>query len=195
MKFYPYLLKMEKYLSLTIIFIIMESLLLSIENAIKNKNWYSVLLVCLTIPDICSKLENPGLKTGERYIDWFKSYLNDKYNGFLSGDDCYALRCSYIHEGIDVIEHQSAQKIVDKFVFSPEGAHGNAISNCHFGGTVDDGKNILQLSVKQFGFDIVEAARKWVEDVKSNTKIQKRISNLLRIKDNPTIGNGAIRFN
>ncbi len=172
----------------------MEPILLAIETAMKNKNWHGALLICLTVPDICSSLENSTHNSKERYINWFKKYLDDKYNKYLSGDDCYALRCSYIHEGTNVIEHQRARKVLDKFVFIPQGSHFILISNCNFGGTADDNKNILQLSVETFCKDIIEAARKWLGDIESNSEIQERISDMLKIEDKLTIGNGAIRF-
>lgn len=170
----------------------MESILLAIENAIKNENWYAALFICLTVPDICSSLETPSSKSRKRYVNWFKKYLNNKYKGYLSGDDCYSLRCSYFHEGTNVIEHQSAREILDKFVFLPRGSHCNLISNCNFDGDVDDRKNILQLSVEAFCEDMIEAARKWLIDVRSKQEIQERISKMLKIEDKINIGSGAI---
>ena len=170
----------------------MESILLAIKTTMKNKNWYGALLICLTVPDICSSLETPSSESRKRYVNWFKKYLDNKYKTYLSGDDCYSLRCSYFHEGTNVIEHQSAREVLHKFVFSPKGPHCNLISNCYFGGTVDDGKNILQLSVKTFCEDMIEAARKWLTDVKSKQEIQERISKMLKIEDKINIGSGAI---
>ncbi len=110
----------------------------------------------------------------------------------MSGDDCYSLRCSYFHEGTNIIEHQSAREVLDKFIFLPQGSHCNLISNCNFGGTIDDGKNILQLSVEAFCDDMIEAARKWLTDVKSKQEIQERISKMLKIENKINIGSGAI---
>lgn len=45
----------------------------------------------------------------KRYADWFDKYVGHRYKSkigahqeehtFLTGNDCYALRCSYLHEG------------------------------------------------------------------------------------------------
>ncbi len=47
-----------------------------------------------------------------------------KDQAFLSGNDCYALRCAYLHEGSDNISQQNAKEVVDKFHFivAPKGS-------------------------------------------------------------------------
>ena len=173
----------------------MESILRAIETDIKNKNWYGALVLSLVVPDICGKLENPTLGSKERYIVWFNKYLTNKYGTHLLADDCYALRCSYIHEGTNVVEHQSARKVLDKFVFLSQGtAHCCHIQNIDFGGTSDDLKNILQLSVETFCNDMIESARKWLSDIQSINAIRERIAGMLKIEDKLTVGNGTIRF-
>ncbi|MDZ7993125.1 MAG: hypothetical protein RM022_025760 [Nostoc sp. EfeVER01] len=64
-----------------------------------------------------------------RYLNWYNSYIKEKYTGiggrwneekeyvydenaksiFLSGEDCYALRCAYLHNGLDEITEQKAR--------------------------------------------------------------------------------------
>jgi hypothetical protein len=104
----------------------------------------------LILPDICGKFKDSNKSFSERYPEWFDKYLGERYNGYLSGKDCYALRCSFLHEGSDGISQQRARKVLDYFVFIPNGAHCNKLSNCHFGDPKYDGKEILQLSVSKF---------------------------------------------
>ncbi len=77
----------------------MERIIKSIEKSVENKNWYSALVLALTLPDICGKFEDKGKSSSKRYSEWFDKYLGEEYDGYLSGNDCYALRCSFLHEG------------------------------------------------------------------------------------------------
>ena len=86
----------------------MEKILQSIENSLKNQNWYSALVLSLIIPDICGKFEDNDKSSSQRYPEWFEKYLGKKYDGYLSGSDCYALRCSFLHEGLNKITQQRA---------------------------------------------------------------------------------------
>lgn len=157
----------------------MKNIINSIKNSLQNKNWYSALILSLIIPDICGKLEGQ-LISSERYSTWFDRYLKE-YKNFLSGNDCYALRCSYLHEGSDNIENQRAKDVLDYFVFIPNGSHRTKISNCYFGNSKYDGKEILQLSVNNFCQDMIEAVEKWLTEVASNQNIQKNITEMLEI--------------
>jgi len=145
-----------------------------------NKNWYSALVLSLILPDVCSKLEGNNKKSSERYPEWFNTYFNKKYNGFLFGKDCYALRCSFFHEGSSNIENQHAKDVLDRFVFVANGPHCNRFSNCHFGNPKYDGKNCLQLSVNNFCQDMVEATNQWLSD----STVNKSLSEMLEIHEN-----------
>lgn len=60
------------------------------------------------IPDICGAIEYPDEKSvGKRYRDWFdlSCYMLQSY---LSAADCYAIRCCYLHQGIDEFGGPSA---------------------------------------------------------------------------------------
>jgi len=159
----------------------MENILQAIQMSLNNSNWYGALFSALTLPDICGKLENSNTRNQIRYIDWFDKYLGGRYSGFLSGNDCYALRCSYLHEGIDDITGQRVRDVLDKFIFLPDGSHCNYFKNSLFGDPKYDGKSFLQLSVKKFCGDLIGAASQWISDVKDNEDIQNRISNILVI--------------
>src|SRR5687768_8735608 len=95
----------------------MDKLIDSVELAIATENWYAALMTAITLPDIAGKIEFPNAHSQKRYADWFERYMRDKYK-FLSGDDCYALRCSLLHEGVSRISHQRAKEILDDFQFN-----------------------------------------------------------------------------
>lgn len=96
----------------------MEKILQSIEYALQNENWYAAITVALIIPDICGKFEDSKKSSSKRYPEWFEKHLSQKYKGYLSGNDCYALRCSFLHEGSDEITHQRVREVLDYFVFT-----------------------------------------------------------------------------
>lgn len=170
----------------------MENILKSIEKSLQDKNWYAALVLSLILPDICAKIEGNTKCSTERYPEWFEKYLGKKYNGFLSGHDCYAFRCSFLHEGHENIEMRNATKnklkkdILNRFILLGEGSHCNMLANCQFGDPKYDGKNILQLSVNNFCQDMIEATKEWLND-STNTK---DLSEILKIHENEfSIGN------
>ena len=171
----------------------MEKILDSIQKSLDNQNWYSALVLSLIVPDICSKLEGDDKSSSKRYPDWFNKYLGEKYFNFLSGDDCYSLRCSFLHEGIGNIENQSRKDVLDHIVFTPNGGHCSKISNCNFGNSKYNNKEILKLSTFQFCQDIISAAKEWLTDVKNDNVIQENIQELITIDEAGfSIGNAIL---
>lgn len=161
----------------------MECFLASLENAIENKNWYAALFIGLALPDICGKLENPNGQVGPRYRAWFKAYVEPKYtrqNGpgqkshiFRSANDCYSLRCAYLHEGADDITEQNAREALERFHFIEPRDKG--IVHCN------QINQVLQLQVDIFCNDIISGVRKWLADKTENNDITKRLKNLITI--------------
>jgi len=166
----------------------MEKIIQSIENSLKNQNWYSALVLSLILPDICAKLEETGESSSSRYPKWFNKHLGEKYHGFLSGDDCYALRCAFLHEGSSNIEEQRAKDALDRFVFLANGSHCNKISNCKSGNPKYDGKDFLQLSVNSFCQDMIGATKQWLND----STVNNNLSEMLEIHENGFSISGAI---
>jgi hypothetical protein len=96
-------------------------------------------------------------------VDWFDRYLADKYAAeigafrqrhvFLSGNDCYALRCAMLHEGGADISTQKCQETLEHFHFSTlPGIHCNQFNA------------VLQLEVRVFCEDICNAVEVWRQD-------------------------------
>ncbi|WP_305843082.1 hypothetical protein [Photobacterium leiognathi] len=99
----------------------------SIRGSLKTGNWYGALMTALTLPDICGKLETPDEYSKARSVRWLRQWIDPMYTRhigadnrkhvFLSAEDCYALRCSFLHEGISKIEEQKARKALEDFHF------------------------------------------------------------------------------
>jgi hypothetical protein len=110
----------------------MERFVSAIRNSIQSENWYAALFLALAMPDICSKLEQPESgNSGPRYRAWFETYLSPVNTRdimgqtvvFMSAGDCWALRCSLLHEGSDDIGEQRARETVSRFRFTTLGSH------------------------------------------------------------------------
>ncbi|ENH96894.1 hypothetical protein J416_08277 [Gracilibacillus halophilus YIM-C55.5] len=162
-----------------------NNFIISIMSAIENENWYAALSISLTLPDICSKIEKPKNSPNDRYPKWFDKYVskyytvyhrNSKINTFLTGNDAYALRCSFLHQGETNIEEQKARKVLNDYVFVAPLANSIVHNN-----KVND---TLQLQVDIFCKDIIEGIKEWLDDVKNNKEINERAKNIIEIKNN-----------
>lgn len=155
----------------------------AINKSLESSNWLAALFVALSMPDICGKIESPNQSSPKRYAFWFDKYVGDKYIGylgpqkekhiFLSGNDCYALRCSLLHEGHDDISKQRAKEALEKFHFI-EPQPNKFIHNNQYG-------NVLQLQIDVFCNDISNAVKKWDIVTSCNQKITSRKTKLLQL--------------
>jgi hypothetical protein len=162
----------------------------SYRQLIATQQYHVALTIGLTLPDICTKLENPGEKsTCKRYVQWFDKYMAKKYHAnigpkrilhvFLSGNDFYALRCSFLHQGETNIEEQKARDVLKDFVF----VRPQLMSKIHLNRINDT----LQLQVDIFCVDILLAVEDWLEEHKENEELNERAKNIIEI-------NNEIRF-
>ena len=146
-----------------------------IKLSLNNKTYLSALALVLTIPDICSQVEN-HVSEGNRkmYIDWFNNYVEHEdfrfpLEGFekqtFDGNMCYALRCKVLHNGnLELKESAKSLKMqLDRFEFTtPESVdyyHGYKYKSV----TNEDGteETITILSVDYLCERICEAAEKF----------------------------------
>lgn len=163
----------------------MNNFIQALDTSIKTQNWYSVLFISLTIPDICGKIDEPSKGSKVRTINWFNKYMKSMYthhigphrqeHTFLTGSDFYSLRCALLHEGSDDITTQKAREILEKFEFI-QPVNSNWFIHCN------QEENILQLQVDQFGKDVMAAANSWLKDNENDQEKSSKINNLLKIK-------------
>ena len=142
------------------------------------------------MPDICGSLEDPSQKSQVRFVKWYEKYLLRNYKGtigpsktphiFLSGEDCYALRCAFLHQGEFGIEDQRARVVLEKFAFTIP--HPNFDLYCNQMG------GVLQLQVGIFCQEVCTGVEEWLVNVQQNTAIQNRMRSLatIHILDSPT---------
>jgi len=105
-----------------------------VRIALEARLWYAALGLGLALPDIASYIETPTPGIGERYARWFMEYVvkrqpmyDDGENILVSGWDCYALRCAFLHQGdADVRgpEQLQARDVVEHFTLLAPGLNG-----------------------------------------------------------------------
>jgi hypothetical protein len=153
----------------------------AIRKAIATENWFGALFMSLALPDICSALEQPARKVGERYRDWFRRYLASKYDDpptwagipvRFTADDSYLFRCSLLHQGM--AEDDKQRTTFDRIHFVEPPGNFNVIHQNMMGDT-------LQLQVDIFCEDYCRAAERWLHDVETDAEIQQRMAKLITI--------------
>ena len=145
---------------------IMQHLVDAVRKSVSDKNWYAALTVALTLPDIAAKLDCRQGGSGARYVSWFNDYLlpvntvhymGEQSRVFLSGEDCYALRCAFLHEGDFEINGQKIRQVLDRFHFVvPKSGtrHRNLFNTGEW--------TILELQVDMFCKEVCEAIERWI---------------------------------
>ena len=103
----------------------MQHLIDAVRQSVADKNWYAALTGALTLPDIAGKLDGRGVYSKARFVSWFNDYLTPFYTRllpdevgeslhvFLNGEDCYALRCAYLHRGEFDVNNPQSGNILD----------------------------------------------------------------------------------
>lgn len=96
-----------------------------IRKALDKDCYLAALALSLTLPDICSQVEN-AVMDGNRtlYINWFNSHAEyDDFHfpmaGFetqtFDGEMCYSLRCKVLHNGNTEVTNPKLKVLVDSF--------------------------------------------------------------------------------
>lgn len=93
-------------------------------QAFQSGYFFSALTLALAIPDICGRKQYPEEKNcSVRYAKWFDEYVAHEYRKeenedanscdtyYFDGDDCYQLRCVFLHEGTNAL-HTERKKTI-----------------------------------------------------------------------------------
>lgn len=161
----------------------MKSILDSVELSLQTKNWYAALLVALTLPDVAGKIEYSGEASfSKRYADWFEKYCGSKYifeapsakfeTLSLSGFDCYALKCAFLHEVNSEVSDEKKRQVSENFIFISPLPTCNVIHRHYI-------HKKLQLQVDIFVRDILNGIRAWFMDLTAEFQKQGTSNKLL----------------
>lgn len=164
----------------------MENIIKALRKTIADENWYGALFIALSCIDICSKYQYPNVsKTEKRFVKWYDHNLVPKFTMkvgayqceqvFLTGEDLYALRCSILHEGTDVISHQPARRHYEDIMLIDGGCcHMNSFNSVN-------GKTYLQLRVQDFVADMLKAIEVWYAENKNTPPTNSALAVIVEI--------------
>jgi hypothetical protein len=166
-----------------------------LEKAQHYKNWFNkyVRYRYTKTESVKAKFQHLGVEEAimrevlERLKTGFEKRLNldneprvNIEHVRLSGADCYALRCAFLHQGDMDIESQPAQEYIDKFVFEIPNApfmHNNL--------SWSKNKMNIYLQVDVFCNDILFGIEQWLQDIKQDKKKMEKIQAFPQIKIAP----------
>src|SRR5262249_49014185 len=132
-----------------------------------NKNLhYLAVMSALTLPDICSALENPdGRAHHSRYESWWETWKSSDYH--FTGEELYMLRCGMLHQGRSGHSDLQYDRIV--FMIRP-GFHLCLSINTDKTGREE---MVLQLDANIFCRDMIASVRSWYETKKDDANVKK----------------------
>ena len=142
----------------------------------------------LTLPDIAAVLDGRTGGSAERYAGWFNDYLRDTFTShdsfadgqfvLLSGRDCYALRCAFLHAGDFDITGQNKREALEKFHFwAPHPGLGVTV-HCN----LHNNNTLLQLQVNCFCEEICLGIEAWMQIRGSDLAVAIAIADMPRIQ-------------
>lgn len=148
----------------------MRDFLEQIKKGLNENLYFISLFSTLAIPDLCGAM---GSENGEarpkKYKDWFDKYVAPKYNGLLSGDDCYFFRCSLLHQG----SSQHPKNTYKRVLFVEPSATTNIFHN----NIINDALNI---DVRIFCNDIISGAEQWLSENEKTELYNKNYDKFMR---------------
>ena len=157
--------------------------------------YYLALLGALVVPDICGALESEnGEADSAKYRRWFRLNVsplgytseapgirsdNPLYDAdpgtqnydFLSPDDAWWFRCSFLHQGST--QHPDGQYSRIAFV---EPGYLDDMSHVHL--NIED--DVLQIDVERFCGDLVGAARSWFVAKGDTPNVSRNLDRFVR---------------
>jgi hypothetical protein len=150
---------------------LMQEIIDSIRKNLRDGNYYAALFMAIILPSICGALESDnGEDTKAKYIDWYNRYIDDL---MLKGEDCYALRCSLLHQGRTTHRSSSFARVLFTY---PSPSRTTFHNNFTEGG--------LNLDIPLFCESVLRAVEKWQAEVENTANYQRNIANTIRLYPN-----------
>lgn len=150
-----------------------------VHKCLDNKLYNAAICLSLTLPDICSSIEFPLIKSSKkRYCQWLNTHffpLHD-YEHMKAGD-VYSLRCAYLHNGTDNIEDQCAREVVNEFKFFYS-YYGNTFHNFT---SIKEDESLVMLDTKEFCLEIIDSVIGFREVNKDNPIINTQAENMITL--------------
>lgn len=153
----------------------------SIEKALEDKNYIAALSLTLTLPEICISLASSnGKSDGNKYEKWFTQFVSPMYEHLegqftLQGRECYALRCSVLHNGTHDVSNarilKDIENVAKKFCFCAE----------NFGTFRMRVNDTVLLNVEDFCANLCNGVYLWYVANATNQHVNKAMDNIMQI--------------
>ncbi|EDQ02853.1 hypothetical protein DSM14862_03751 (plasmid) [Sulfitobacter indolifex] len=158
----------------------MQVFVASLEQCLKSENWPAALCLALSLPDMAGAIENPEAKPQKRYAQWFDRWVGPKYrtnvlsgqHAFLSGAECYALKCAMLYQGFDA-DNGRRKDAIDAFYRF----HFTSVATEH----CEHKNRTLQLHTDRFCRDVGEGCEAWLKSIKNDARKSAALNRALKI--------------
>ncbi len=171
----------------------MEEYIRQLRESYKAELYYFTLMGTLALIDICAALNSPNGETnGTLFKKWFNKYLSQYSSGSFGtitsfyADECYKLRCRFMHQGRADIDANTMDSEVKSGKIAFRVGPGK-VHMCNFSG-------IYYLDIETFMEDVIAGVEKWTIDVKGVVHVEenrKKMVKLLNYDPGKGIGNGT----
>ena len=156
-----------------------------IRGCLKAGFHYAPVSLALSLPDICSALENEAGQgrfgdVGKRYKLWCKTYAEQKFRS-VKAEDLWCLRGS-VHHNAMLSEHPS--NVRGRLLLMPgntQQAVPNELVVEKCGTPPQDG---LQISIPYFCDRMIDAAADWWGKKRDDPTVVKNLPNLVQYRPN-----------
>jgi hypothetical protein len=148
-----------------------EGLLREIEKAMTAELYYLALLLTLTLPDVCSALEqSDGRAAGKKaYKAWYKINIHDVIGG-LTPDEAYELRSTVVHQSRAL---GSEARNYSRILFTMKST--TRIDSCIL-------NDAMMFDAEMFCGRWISMVRQWIEKTKTNPTVQGHLPSLLQVR-------------
>ncbi|MBJ6351117.1 MULTISPECIES: hypothetical protein [unclassified Acinetobacter] len=153
----------------------MKQYLDSIKLSLETKNYFGAIALSLTLPDICASIESDNNETNrDKYCAWFEKYLAGSFprpgnKVLLSAQECYAARCSFLHQGTNITQHQKILKGIDKAAPSV-----SFMTNTMISGIMRHDQKVI-IDINFFCLSMIVGVENWVKDHNQNEIVKNKI--------------------
>jgi hypothetical protein len=157
--------------------------LADIHYALKAGAFYSALALSVAIPDICGGIEYPDEKSvGKRYRDWFDQWCA-MLQSYLDAADCYAIRCSYLHQGIDEFSGPNAVAARLTHIEFTVGMTDGGWSLSYVPSALGpEAKGAVRIPVEDFCRDMTTSADAWCRSRSSDPRVASALARLIEFR-------------
>jgi hypothetical protein len=155
----------------------LDAYLTDMLRAVEAGAHHSALALALALPDICGSIEYPAEpKVGVRYRSWC-----DTWGAMLSvsGADCYALRCAYLHSGHDEFSGTSAYLAPFERIEFTLGQVGGGWVSRALPPAAPGAKQTARIPLETFCRDMATSADAWRRTRESDARVVQAIAGLM----------------